>query len=709
MLPAVLVYLATCFLVFATLYLMTGEINRVDEDRARKAITSAVDFARQQLSGRVADESNWTEAYINTYVSLNRAWLDDTWGATARNGIYYDSVAVTDFEGNILFGESTEGPFDGNIAARIDGGEILLEQLSDMLSNSGDGIPVVGLTSANDGVAIAALAAINGSSGRLSIAAEDRRLLLLMRNIGDDELNQLARQLQVPLPRYERMDRVRPDERAVALTGLRGEPLPALVWRPLRPGDAALVQTAGIALLVLVCLGVLGLMVLTAFRGSVERRAEVDARDWVNARFDTGTGLLNQFGLEESVASIAVGPKATLPVAIAYIELEGLKNVAGNYGHQIAEALLNRLAALLDVAIGDQAAVARLGPDEFAICRTGDDAGEKVREFAGLVMDILAQVIAVDDLRLKLGASIGIAEADTDPRFVGDVVDMAAAAMQRARETGGNHIVEYEPAIERDRQERLALQSDIRHGLDADEFDLAYQPIFDFSTQAMSGVEALLRWPRRPAGALSPAAFIPAAEASGLIEELGLFALRRACIDIGALPGLKLSVNVSTVQFRSPALVSRIEAILAAAAFPAERLQLEITESLLIAQPERARQAIDELRGRGISIALDDFGTGFSSIGYLRQFQFDRVKLDRSLVSDVDLDPAKLALVESTMAFAFAMGLAVTAEGTERREEAAALARLGCREFQGYLFAKPLPLSGLRRLLEPPAEQRRSA
>jgi EAL domain-containing protein (putative c-di-GMP-specific phosphodiesterase class I) len=286
---------------------------------------------------------------------------------------------------------------------------------------------------------------------------------------------------------------------------------------------------------------------------------------------------------------------------------------------------------------------------------------------------------------------------------------MAEAAMHRARETGGNHVVEHSDSIETERQARIAMQADIRRGLEADEFDIDYQPIFDFKTQAMLGVEALLRWRRRAGGPMGPGDFIPAAEASGLIEDLGMFALRRACRDLARYPSLKLSVNISTVQFRNPMLASQIDQVLAATSFPPHRLQLEITESFLLTRPERAKAALDELRARGILIALDDFGTGFSSIGYLRQFEFDRVKLDRSLVDELDLDPVKFALVESTMIFAFAMGLAITAEGVERREEAAALSRLGCHEFQGFLFSRPLPLAGLARLMDQAAASAKKA
>jgi EAL domain-containing protein (putative c-di-GMP-specific phosphodiesterase class I) len=199
---------------------------------------------------------------------------------------------------------------------------------------------------------------------------------------------------------------------------------------------------------------------------------------------------------------------------------------------------------------------------------------------------------------------------------------------------------------------------------------------------------------------MSPGIFIPVAEKSGLIDDLGMFALRRAIEEIGPLGNLKVSVNVSGMQLRNPGLAHTISALLDEWQMPPARLQLEVTESFLVAQPERAKRVLEALRARGILIALDDFGTGYSSIGYLRQFEFDRVKLDRSLVADIDQDAVQAALVESTMVYAFAMGLGVTAEGVERKEEASTLARLGCREFQGYFFAKPMTLAQLSKLLD---------
>jgi diguanylate cyclase (GGDEF)-like protein len=437
-----------------------------------------------------------------------------------------------------------------------------------------------------------------------------------------------------------------------------------------------------------------------AFRSSVQRRAESEERDWHSARYDGVTGLFNRFGLEESLARLVPQKGGETTVSVALIGYDGLRDVTSSYGQETTDKLIDRLADLIEHATDGQAIFARTGPDEFALCRTGPEADRLIREFAGAVLVLMNEPVAVDALRFKLTTSIGVAEASCTQATITDPILMADAALQRARETGGNHVIVYDDSLRVERERRLAMQADIRRGLDADEFDLEYQPIVDFGTRAIVGVEALLRWNRRAGGRLSPGEFIPAAEASGLIEDLGLFALRRACRDTRRFPSLKLSVNVSTVQFRSPRLPSRIDAILADSRFPPEQLQLEITESFLLAQPERAKAMIEELRGRGIAIALDDFGTGFSSIGYLKQFSFDRVKLDRSLIEDVDVDPVKAALVESTVVFAFAMGLSVTAEGVERREEAATLTRLGCREFQGYLFSRPLPLEGLERLLE---------
>jgi diguanylate cyclase (GGDEF)-like protein len=708
-LPTVLVYLTICALVLLTLHLMTGEINRIDGDRGRNAVNAALGSFAHQLGEQALDEATWTEAYLNTYVDFNPAWLDSAWGTTARNDTHYDTAIVTDAKGEIVFGESTRGPLTGAISAQYSGTDEMMRQLGEAVGRLGDDSVISTFAQQGAGVSALAAAVIHGSSGQLTVPAAERRILWLGKAVDAEMLSDVAHRFQVPVPSLSSERPAEPGVETLPLTDARNAAIGDLVWRPLRPGDVAFAHTASVASLALLIIGVLTFIVLIAFRRSVEGRAEAEERDWIGARYDASTGLLNRFGLEENLGRLVPRRKADVPAAVAYIEFEGLKDIAGSYGQETAEALLDKLADLIDTGTEGKAQLARLGPDEFAICRVGDDAGPIVRGVARKVLDIVSEATPLDDLRLKVGASIGVAEAVVNRKTIGEPLAMAASALQQARETGGNHIILYDASLEESRKKRLALQADIRRGIDNGEFDLEYQPIFDFNTEAMLGVEALLRWPRHPRGAMSPAQFIPAAESSGLIEELGLFALRRACEHLAPYGGLKLSVNVSTVQFRSPTLPNKIGAILAGTGFPASRLQLEITESFLLTQPERAMATIEELRGRGIAIALDDFGTGFSSVGYLRQFKFDRVKLDRSLVDEIDIDPVKLALVESTMIYAFAMGLAVTAEGVERREEAATLTRLGCREFQGYLFSRPLPLAALGRLVQRSTELKRAS
>lgn len=705
-LPTVLVYVAVCALVLFALALMTSELNRIDADRGEKAIAAAFDSLVRQLGEITIDEATWTEAYLNTYVGFNPAWLDGNWGTTARQGQGYDTAIVTDAQGEILFGESGSGPLTGNISDYFAAAEAMSTALGEAIEAAGDDTQVSGLSTAGPGIAALAAAVIHGSAGQVPIAAGERRILWLARHIDEQMLQAFSQRFQTPPLRLA--DRVLPGEASRPLVGASGTEVGMLVWRPLRPDDPALLNAASIASVVLLGIGALTLAVLVSFRRSVERRAESEERDWRSARYDAVTGLHNRFGLEESLARLLPRKHGEAAVAVALIGFDGLRDVTSSYGQETTDKLLDTLADLIFAATDGQAVFARTGPDEFALCRAGEAAGRLIREFADQVLALMSEPVMIGDLRLKLGTSIGVAEAACARATIGEPLQRADAALQRARETGGNHVIVYDESLKAERLRRLAMQADIRRGLDADEFDIEYQPLIDFDSSTIVGVEALLRWNRRAGGRMSPGEFIPAAEQSGLIEELGLFALRRACRDMARFTALKLSVNVSTVQFRSPALSGRIDAILAATGFPPERLQLEITESFLLAQPDRAKAAIEELRCRGIAIALDDFGTGFSSIGYLRQFSFDRVKLDRSLIEDVDVDPVKAALVESTMVFAYAMGLAVTVEGVERREEAATLMRLGCREFQGYLFSRPLPLDGLERLLSAQAPLRKA-
>jgi diguanylate cyclase (GGDEF)-like protein len=696
LLPAATVYLGVCLLVLTALHLMAEDMNGIDDQHARRAVAAAMDSLVGQLGDSVADEATWTEAFVNTNVDFNPAWLDATWGATARISDNYDTAIVTDIHGNIVFGETVHGAVTGNIADHFSSVPALIAELDSGIANIGDDAVVDGLSRSGAGVAAIAGSVIHGNTGQASVPHDERRILWLARGLDSQLLRATATRYDLPLPR---LADPAPGDATVTLTDASGANIGALSWPPRRPGDPAFRHTAGIASLIMGVIGGLVVAVLAAFRHAVAVRAASEARDWKSARWDSVTGFVNRFGFEESLRNALPPRRGEVPLSVAVIGVDRFIEVTGSYGHRTGELMLASLARMLEARIDSRALIARTGPTEFAIACHGDAAGGAIRELGQGLLGIADEGLRVDELTLKIGLSLGVADTLATRETVGESLRLAEIALAQARETGGNHLVDYDPAIEEERRRRLALEADIRRGLAAGEFDLAYQPVIDFGSRSIVAAEALMRWPRRPGGALPPDEFIPAAEASGLIEDLGMFALRRAVAELGGFEGLKISVNVSTAQFRSPVLAETVLDIVAEAGLSPDRLQLEITETLLLTQPERARRIIGRLRARGVVVALDDFGTGYSSVGYLRQFEFDRVKLDRSLVAGITQGSVQQALVESTMLYAAARGLAVTAEGVERPEEAAALARLGCREFQGFLFGRPMPLAALERLL----------
>lgn len=696
-LPTAAVYCAVCGLVLLVLHSMSSEMNAIDAERSRASIGAALESLVVKVGDNVADESTWTEAYLQSSVQFNPAWLDSTWGVTARISESYDTALVTDAEGQILFGEASRGRLQGVLSEHVSAASELLTQLDAAVTKSGDDVTVQGFAGGPSGVMAIAGGVIHSNSGQEAVPRAQRRILWLAKHIDDKELRETAARFKLPRPRF--VPEATQEDDTLVLTDAAGAAIGVLAWEPRRPGAPAFAHTASIAALVMVVLGLLTFVVLLAFHRTIKGRAAADQRDWQQARFDAVTGLVNQFGLEEMLRrDMPRKPEAGV-LAVATVNFDDFWKITGSYGRETGDRLLDALADAIELGTGGTAMLGRTGPAEFTLALVGPNAIEAMREHARTALTIANSDVWVGDLRLKVGASIGLAHLPAQAEAIDKVLRMAETAMVRARETGGNHMVVYDASLEVERDRRLELQADIRRGLDAGEFDLAYQPIFDFTLQQMIGVEALMRWDRRAGGPMTPAEFIPEAEASGLIEELGMFALRRAVMDVAPLGDLKISVNVSAAQFRNPLLAHEIDAVLEESKLPPERLQLEITETFLVAQPARAKHIIQSLRSHGIVVALDDFGTGFSSIGYLRQFRFDRVKLDRSLVAYIDRDPMLAALVESTMVYAYAMGLKVTAEGVERREEAALLSKLGCREFQGFLLARPMSITQLQHLL----------
>lgn len=386
-------------------------------------------------------------------------------------------------------------------------------------------------------------------------------------------------------------------------------------------------------------------------------------------------------------------------LAVLFIDLDGFKDINDAHGHQAGDTMIRSLSARLHAICPPCATLARVGGDEFVVLIEAVDeivsAGAAALALARAIGEEVCQPVLVDRHILQVGASIGVASNAAGPLAAHELLRRADTAMYHVKMSGKGTVAEYDPAFDAGRLRRLEIEEEIARGLAHGEFEVAYQPIVEAQGCMIVGAEALVRWPRRPGGALPPDQFIGIAEATGQILPLGLFVLERACRDVLPLGNLRLSVNVSPAQFRDPGFERQVAHVLEQTRFPPARLQFEITEGYLLAHAERAARAIDAFKAMGMTIALDDFGTGFTSIHYLQSYGFTHIKLDKSLL--VGLLPGNKASLLVTGAINLASGLdmRVIAEGVETEEQAAILRSAGCHKLQGYLFGRPMPIGQL--------------
>lgn len=432
------------------------------------------------------------------------------------------------------------------------------------------------------------------------------------------------------------------------------------------------------------------------------RRRQVETRKLSDenrriALTDALSGLPNRRALlarlEEVRGDEEGGHHAAL--AVIFIDLDGFKDINDSYGHEIGDAVICAVGAALTQVCGDRrrAMLVRLGGDEFAALVEDDEAAALAGSLAGEALVALTRPILVEGHEFHIGASIGVASDDEGQVSAYELMRRADTAMYRAKADGKGGIRHYHPGFDADRRRRQQIEADMRTGMARGEFDVAYQALIDAVSGDVLGVEAFLRWPGRPGGALMPQAFMEIAEVTGLIHPLGQFVLRRACQEVGPQPGLMLSVNASPAQFRHPGFEAAVAQILEDTGFPPQRLQIEITESYLIDHPERARAAIGAFQKMGVAVALDDFGTGFASIGYLQSYGFDCVKLDTSLSTRLGRDPRAAMLVSGMIHMARGLEMRVAAEGVESELQAGMLRLAGCDVLQGYHFGWPAPLA----------------
>ena len=550
-LPAFLLYVSSVVLVIMALVMMAREIDRLEEQRGVTAMAAALETFLSGLSDAVADEGTWNEAHLNVVVKPDPAWMDQTWGTTARLGTTYDEVVITTQDGAIVFGENEAGAIAGTIGEHYASAVAMLEDLDKAIPASGDAAVVSHFVADKAGQAagLAAISIHKTTPGETAVPRHLRRILWIGKHLTPSILQDMAIRYQVPLP--EMVKQVGDGVSSIAIQDGHGNTAGIVAWRPDRPGDIAFRHAS----------------ILTSF-------------------IFFGIGLLLVLGLGA-----------------------------------LRRAMLRR-ADTIESAFAEQAHDARI----------------------------------------------------------------AVAAAE---------VVAQQPAVEEE-VHRTAID-----GVSASDFSAEYEPIFDLRAEAMIGVETLLRWNRPDRSVLLQEDLAPE-DCAAIMERTSIIALRHAASELAPLLGVTLSLAITAEQLQSGVFAEKVGGTLSAVNFQIRRLQLHV-DTTLLPEAERIAPHVKELRGMGATVAFSNFSLSERTTPYLRQGFADRILLARSMVEGIDADSARLKLVEATIEVARDAGMAVTVPFTARKEEAARLLKLGCREFRGPLLANPMPLSALTALILAPA------
>jgi len=670
--------------------------NRLDDERSFETTAGALKTFQAQLGATLNDYAAWDDAAKFTYAADGMDWLVSNYGEMSANSSLFDMAIVVDDAGKPIL-EYREGkPVEDPLNA------IFNPSLWSLLKTArsaaeGKAPEAIGFVGTESGPAAVGVALVRQKSGALSVPAGQRRYLIFVRHLDDAKVQTMAENYVVRGLKFVAPDH--PARLAVPVVDPLGATLGKMVWLPRGPGDMSYQQARP---LVVGALGLVGLffvvlLILGSLANKRLRAEEADARE--AALRDRLSGLLNREGMRVRVDEMIENAKAQRTnVLLLYLDLDGFKEINDSYGHGTGDQLIRAVAAGLKVLVPDSATLARLGGDEFAIAFPATELNEGLAlGLAEQVLDFLSAPLEIGLRVIVVGASIGIAMSPEGRVGREEMVRRADLAMYKAKETGRARMVCYDSDMDSDREGRNAMEIDLRFAIENETLDVAYQPLVDATTHEMIGVEALARWDRPGYGQISPEVFVAVAETSGLIEGLGLLVLRRACEAAMGWPGLRVAVNVSPSQFRNPAFADYVHAVLKETEIEPARVTLEITEGYIIQNPKRIRAAIERLKALGVKVALDDFGSGFSSIGYLRQFGFDRIKIDKSLTMGVLESKGARDMLQATVALARSLDIPVTAEGIETEEQGVAVRLFGCDELQGYFHGKPMTAAELTR------------
>ncbi len=439
---------------------------------------------------------------------------------------------------------------------------------------------------------------------------------------------------------------------------------------------------------------------VATFEDITERRAAEERISHL-AHHDALTDLLNRAAFYARMEEALSHRRRAESIGVLALDLDHFKGVNDTLGHPVGDLLLQAAADRMRSCVRNEDILARLGGDEFAIVQLPSEQPQDVSALAARLIEVVGAPYFIDGHQVVVGVSVGIALAPADGERPDTLMRNADLALYRAKADGGGGYRFFQSEMDARMQARRTIELDLRKAIVNQEFALEYQPIIDVKSGRITSCEALVRWHHPERGLIPPLDFIPVAEATGIIVPLGEWILRQACADAALWPsGVTVAVNLSPAQFKSRDLVPMVMDALKISGLTPDHLELEITELVLIEETEGAFAILHQLRNLGIRVAMDDFGTGYSSLGYLRAFPFDKIKIDESFIRDLPHKEDSLAIVRAVVGLGSSLGIRITAEGVETREQLESVTAEGCSEFQGFLFSQPLTAADIVALIE---------
>jgi len=688
---------AACLVILSTLaglaYVVTEAIgsmatsaDQMDDVRAQSAASGALTALKKQLGATIRDNAYWDDAYSSLNNEGGKEWAIENWGSTTADYPLYDTAMVLGADGRPIIAYHK-----GEIVADADA--FFLGALGPVVTAArrdgfrAEEVPVA-FVKTTQGIALIGAAAIQPSTDDGSFNIAKAKVLIYSKQLTAKVITEIADTFSIRGLRLEESVQGAPDHLA-EINDIEGHPLAWVTWPPMHPGTTSYLRIQstiiGSGIVVILLLAAVAACGLIAFRDVRDGERAANYK----ARHDALTGLWNRAGclekLEESLATARSNP-----VAFHLLDLDGFKPINDAWGHAVGDELIRAVAERLMISLPPSATVARLGGDEFAVIHLDLEADVSARSLADRILTALAPPFRIDGRTIEIGGSVGWVTATAEEFGSAEFLRRADLALYRAKDVGRGVSMLYEASLDADATSHADFEQELRQGLNNGDIRVVFQPLLDASTGEVSSVEALARWTSPSRGPVSPDVFIAVAEKAGLVDQLGFQVLNIAIREAAHWQGIGVAVNISPLQLRNPFFVRQTTEALAAAKFDPTRLTIEVTEGVLISNPEQAKRAFNGLRELGVKIALDDFGCGYASIGTLREFGFDSMKIDRSLILAANDDENGCAVLRATVALANALHLPVTAEGIETEEQATIVRMSGCNKLQGYLFSKPV-------------------